>query len=485
MPEPAGSGGSVPRLLERLAAGLGGGSSSGPIWLASGLVFTGGAAYGYLALAGRALGPERFASLGVLWTMINIIGPGLFAPMELEMSRGISHLRGLGLGARPLFTQALKASGVLLAVIGAVLLVLSPPLRGRLYDGSWWLLLWTFLATAFIALGSLSRGVFASTGHLRRYGVQLYVDGGLRVVLAAVALLLGARSADTFGFLLVLALAVAVAVTFPGPRPFLDDGPPAPVRELTTRLGLLLGTSMLSYALVNSGPILVKLLSGPDQREAAGVFLSGLQIARVPLFLFVAVSVVMLPRLSATYAVGDLAGFRRFLARVLVVVTAFGLLGVAGSGAVGPWLVRLLFGPSFVLGRSDLILLALGSALYMLGMALSQALIAVESHAACLGGWAAGVLGLGVVTAAVPGLQSRVEWGFVAGCGVAGLTMAYLLRDRLADVARDRPPDAVPTGQEGTGARWQEGTGARRQEGTGAPQQEDMGRADQRGAGRS
>jgi O-antigen/teichoic acid export membrane protein len=394
------------------------GAGMGPFWLAVGLVLGGVLAYVYLALAGRALGPQRFTSLGVLWTMINIVGPGLFVPIELEMSRAISHRRGLGEGGLPLFRQAVRVVGVVLAGLAVLVAAASPVLRSRLYDGSWWLVAWTLLATAFIAVIALSRGVFASTGHFTRYGVQFIVEGVVKAVLALAGLLAGLHGADVFGAFLVLALAVSVLTTFTGPRRYLDDGPPAAATELTTRLALLLGTSVLSFSLVNCGPILVKLLAGPGEQRAAGVFLSGLQVARVPLFFFAAVSVVMLPGLSAAYARRDLPAFRAFLRRVLLLVGAIGVADVVGTALFGPWAVTTLFGRSFVIGRADVTLLAVGSALYMVGLALSQALLAVESHAAGLFGWLAGMLGLIVATVVLPGLQIRVAWGFAVGTGL-------------------------------------------------------------------
>ena len=50
--------------------------------------------------------------------------------------------------------------------------------------------------------------------------------------------------------------------------------------------------------LINGGVIAVELLATPAQEAAAGIFLSGLLIARVPLFLFQAVLAGLLPKLS-------------------------------------------------------------------------------------------------------------------------------------------------------------------------------------------
>jgi hypothetical protein len=46
------------------------------------VVLTGVAAYGFLAVTGRALGPDRFGALSVLWTLGFLLGNGACLPIE-------------------------------------------------------------------------------------------------------------------------------------------------------------------------------------------------------------------------------------------------------------------------------------------------------------------------------------------------------------------------------------------------------------------
>ena len=57
---------------------------------------------------------------------------------------------------------------------------------------------------------------------------------------------------------------------------------------------------------------------------------------------------------------------------------------------LGPWAIELVYGADLT-GRT-LAMLALGSALYMVALALAQAVIALKGHALVALGWGAGVV---------------------------------------------------------------------------------------------
>ncbi len=59
-------------------------------------------------------------------------------------------------------------------------------------------------------------------------------------------------------------------------------------------------------------------------------------LARIPLFLFQAVQAALLPRLSRLAARGEIEEFRAGLRRLIVVVIAVGVVGIAGSFLLGP-----------------------------------------------------------------------------------------------------------------------------------------------------
>jgi hypothetical protein len=78
-------------------------------------------------------------------------------------------------------------------------------------------------------------------------------------------------------------------------------------------------------------------------------------------------------------------------------------------------------------------MLALGSALYMIALALAQAVIALEGHAQVAFGWAAGMVAF-VLAAWVSSddLFRRVEIGLVVAPLAALAVFAVALRSRLA-----------------------------------------------------
>jgi hypothetical protein len=76
--------------------------------------------------------------------------------------------------------------------------------------------------------------------------------------------------------------------------------------------------------------------------------------------------------------------------------------------------------------------LALGSAFYMLGLAISQAVLALHGHAQVALGWTVGMVTFIVTTAVLDGeVFRRVELGLLAGSMAAMLVFAVSLHGRL------------------------------------------------------
>jgi O-antigen/teichoic acid export membrane protein len=186
-------------------------------------------------------------------------------------------------------------------------------------------------------------------------------------------------------------------------------------------------------ALVNAGPIAMKLLADKAEEDEVGRFLAGLILARVPLFLFQAVQAALLPRLAELAEQGEHDELVAGLRRLLVVLTGIVAVGIAASFAIGPTVLPIVFGGDFDLGRRTLALLALGSGAYLLAAALAQANIALSGHLQMALSWVAGVVGLVSTLLVYRGdLFLRVELSIVVG-GVLALvaqaaTLVALLR---------------------------------------------------------
>ena len=183
---------------------------------------------------------------------------------------------------------------------------------------------------------------------------------------------------------------------------------------------------------MNIGPVLVKLLADDFQAEAAGRFVNGVVIARIPLFLFQAVQASLLPKLSALANTGQFGDFRAGLKRLMIAVTGLAVVGTIVGALLGPFVVEIMF-PRADLSARTMGLLAAGSGLYMLALACAQALIALGGHLDQAIGWFLGLVALMVtVLFAARDLFLRVECALLVGSGVALAVMMALLARRLA-----------------------------------------------------
>lgn len=406
----------------------------------AGLLVNGLTAYGFLIVSARAVGPEQYASLSVLWALIFLLGPGLFLPVEQEVGRALSARGVRGWGGRPVVRRAAIVGGCVAAVLLVGSLAFAEALLDQLFDGQ--VLLLTGLSVGLVgyAFQYLSRGTLSGNSRFRPYGLLLGTEGVVRLAVGIGLAVAGIEFAGPYGLAVGFAPFVAIAVGLRKQRGLLSSGPEAPWSELTGALGYLLAGSLLAQGLVNAGPIAVKLLAAATEQAAAGRFLAGLVIARIPVFLFQAVQASLLPKLSQLAASGRHLDFRTGLKQLLVVVLVVGVIATVGAWAIGPWVVRFLFGPQFDLTRSDLGYLAGGSAAYMIALALAQALIALSGYARAALGWLIGVLAFLTVIALQGDLLLRVERGYLVGAVAAAIGMGLLLIPRLPGAGTPAEP---------------------------------------------
>lgn len=416
----------------------------GMIAVAAGLGVFGLSTYGFLGFAGQGLGPERFAPLSVLWTLLNALGIGLFLPFEQELGRVTAMRRARGEGNLSYVRHVTTVALALLAAVCVLAILAGPVLSSRLLTGQGELVLLLVLAMAGMAASYMVRGLLSGQGRFDRYGAQLATDGVLRVLAAGALFGLRIDNVAAYGLVLFVSPVAAVLLTTPRPSVLIRTGGPEVAQRAVVRaVGTLLGASVLSQALANAGPIIVQLLATPNERAVSGQFLAALVVARVPLFLFAAVQAVFLPGLAGLVSAGDRDGFR---GRVQAVGAGTLVIGVAGALVVwllGSELVSLLFGPRFSIDRGVITLIAVSGALFMLAQVAAQALLALRADAAVVVGWAAGVGGL-LISAAVPGeLATRAASSLVCGSAAALVVLAGALvrrqarwRARLAAVGR-------------------------------------------------
>jgi O-antigen/teichoic acid export membrane protein len=410
----------------------------GTTGVAAGLAVLGAGSYAHLAIAGHTLRPGAMAQMSVLWSIVFLLGLGVFFPVEQELIRLVAARTAAGEGITPVVGRAAAAAAALLAVVLVPLAVATRPLAGRLFGGDTAMV--AVLATAALALAvtSVSRGTLAGLGRFDAYGSQLGADGGLRVLLACLLGAAGVHSPAAFGLILTVAPLLAVAATLRPLRAGLAPGPALPWRAVSGRLGLLITTMLLAQVVINAAVINVRLLS-PGDPAVVGALLAAAVLARVPLFVFTSVQTSLLPGLCGALAAGDRARFRLLLARACGTVTVLGVACGLPLALLGPWLTRTLFGARPILGHAELAWLACGTLAYMLALVLGQAAQAQARHASQLLAWLAGVAVLAAITLGPGAAMLRVTEAYAGGSAVVAAVLAVLLLVRRGPAPSQYP----------------------------------------------
>ena len=398
----------------------------GTLTVGAGLLVLGAGYYAHLGVAGHSLTASAMAALSVLWSIVFLLGLGVFLPIEQELIRLVAARTALGEGIGPAVRRACVVSAVVLAVILVPLAAAAGPLADRLFGGDTAMV--AVLASACVALAvtAVSRGTLAGLAAFRGYSLQLAADGGLRAALACALGLAGSRSAVAFGLILTVAPLLAVLATLGPLLANLRPGPALPASAMRGRLAMLIATMLLAQGLINAAVISARLLS-PGDPAAVGALLAAAVLARVPLFVFTSLQTSLLPGLAGAVAAGDPARFRHLLTRSCGVVVVLGVAGGLVATVFGPWLAHVLFAARPVLGNAAFAWLSFGTLCYMLAMVLGQGAMALSRHRDQLLSWLAGVAVLAVITTAPGEVTMRVVTAYAAGCATVAVVLAIAL----------------------------------------------------------
>ena len=415
---------------------------TGTLPVAVGLMISGLAAYGYLAVSAHLVGPRSYAALSAQWALVLLVGPGIFNALEQEVGRALAARRAVGLGGRPVVVRSAIAGFVGLLICLALCVGIGRTLTHRLFDDDSLLFIGSLIGLCGYYVQYEVRGILAGAGRFRLYSGVVAVEGMLRFLPCLLLAFLGERGVGAYGLVFGLAPLTAVIVVACSPRPLAAGGPRSSWSELSSALGYLVVGSLLSQGLINRTPLAVKLLAAKSQEAVAGRVLAGLIVARVPLFLFGALQASLLPSLSRQAAAQDWHHFRRGLLRLLAAVMLLGLASTLGAFSLGPVLLPVLFGPRLCsgaprfryLGRSkcDIYGRSRPRTSAHRGPSISQHLIA----------WSSGLSTLLVLLTVQGALVVRVERSFLLGALVAAVTMTILT------VAALRNPSSVLTAEE-------------------------------------
>jgi O-antigen/teichoic acid export membrane protein len=420
----------------------------GTFAVGAGILVAGLTAYAFQSISFRALSKPDYSALNALWVFVFVLAPGVFLPLEQEVGRASADRAARGVGNRPIVRRAaIVGSWVTLGLAALAIVVgLTTSIIDELFEGSAGLYSCIVIALFAYGFAHLVRGALAGVGRFGPYGTILGAEGTIRMIACVALFAAGVDEPLWYGLCLVIPPAIGTLVALRGQHDLITPGPDAPWSELSTNLGYLLGGSLLAQALSYAPFIGVQVLSAGGtqiQRDLAADFIVGLFLARIPILLFQAVQAALLPKLARLAASGEHNDFRVGLQKLLYVVAGVGIIGIVGGATIGPTIGEIVFGDKFHLGSIDLLLLAAGSAFFILTMTLAQALIALLGHSQALVGWVVGIVVFIGATAAVDGFFTRrVEIGALAGNAAAALVMGVMLARQLT---KQIPDDSLAT----------------------------------------
>jgi len=402
----------------------------GTIPVGVGLGISGVCLYGFLSIASHAMDKPDYAHFANFWPLLFVGGPGFFLPLEQEVGRALAARRANGQGCGPLVERAAVA-GITVAMLLFVTVLVVFPITGasKLFFNSNVLIL-VSLATGMLVYFAehLTRGTLSGNGRFKPYGILMASEGIYRVAGALVLYGAHVQNPGAYAVVMVVGSVLAIVTSLRGQHGLIDEGPHSTWAELSTALGFLLVTSVITQGLLNIGPLAVSVLAHTSEEHAkAGIFLNGVIVARVPLFLFQAVQAALLPKLARYASTGRHGDLRRVLRRLLLLVTAIGVTATLGAFLIGPFVLDVVFGKSYELGHSDLGMLAAAASIFMVALVLTPALISLHGYWRALAGWVVAACVFVAVTAVGTDLLGRVERGLVACAVAASAVLAALL----------------------------------------------------------
>ena len=402
----------------------------GTLSIGIGLLVAGVTIYIFFKIGQQALGQEKFKPLVSLWFVMFAIAPGFFLPIEQELSRAVAHRRALNQGVGPVVKKVALLCVVTVVFLLALILLLSPMINDNLFEGN--VIITVSLAIAIVTYGALyfTKGLSSGLGKFSAYGFIVGADGAIRVLACTALLLLGVTQLSAYSLIIVITPIIGVMIVLLAGQLKTESGPPATWSEITENLVWLLGGSIFAAALVNAGPLTVDILGDSQDAIRVTQFGNAVLLTRVPLFLFQAVQAALLPRLTRLAARGNLVEFKIGFRRLVVLVIGVGVFGTIGAFLFGPFFLDLVYGGG--IDRRTLTLLALASAIYMMALAIAQAVIALRGHRLVALGWLLSFLSYVLCAWKVSqDLFLRVEVALVVSSTVALVSFALSLRALL------------------------------------------------------
>lgn len=306
-----------------------------------------GSNYLVLALAAREVGGAGLAAVSSYYLLINTVGRGLFAAVELETTRSIASAVATGGSVRMARADALRHTWMLLA--GAIVLVAaSAPLLAAVVGSSTSAIALLAVGAVTMAASYLVRGPLAGLQRYGSYAATFWLEAAVGIAAALLFVATDVTAVPAWIALFALSPLVGVLVLvrrsareLPAePAPVADT--PATTRNSIRELLWSAALLMAGQGVWNLAPVIVtaRLADTPD--IAAGFFTVAV-ILRAPVLLFPAVQALLLPAITTMVDTGDTAAVRQTTRKLSLLLLAGGAVWLVLAVVLVPTLAHVVF----------------------------------------------------------------------------------------------------------------------------------------------
>ncbi|HTX94485.1 MAG TPA: hypothetical protein VME67_06345 [Mycobacterium sp.] len=366
--------------------------------------------YAVIYLAARDLAPGGFSIFGVFWGAFGLV-TGAANGLLQETTREVrsSQYVEVAVGSR---THPLRVAALVGVAAAAVIAGSSPLWSGRVFvEGRWLSVALLSVGLAGFCLHATLLGMLAGTNHWTNYGALMVTDVVIRVAVAAAAFVtawgltgyLWATVAGSAAWLIMLlasptARAASRLLTPGGTATFLRGA----AHSITAA-----GAAAI---LVMGFPVLLKLTSNHLGAQG-GVIILAVTLTRAPLL----VPLTAMQGNLIAHFVDERSDRIRALIAPAAIISGIGGVGVLAAGVVGPWLLRVAFGPQYLAGSALLAwLTAAAVAIAMLTLT-GAAAVAAALHRAYSLGWVGATVASGLLLLLPLPVQTRTVVGLLCG----------------------------------------------------------------------
>ncbi|BBX46777.1 hypothetical protein GCM10009641_40700 [Mycobacterium cookii] len=387
--------------------------------------------YAVVYLAARDLAPAGFSVFAVFWGGFGLVtgaANGLLQETTREV-RAAGYADVLP-GQR---THPLRVAGMV-GIVSAVLIAGSSPLwSGRVFTDARWLSVGLLsVGLAGFCLHATLLGMLAGTSRWTQYGALMVTDAVIRVAVAVATVvvgwsLVGFLWATVAGALAWLIMIVASPTTRAAARLLTPGGTATFLRGAAHSIT----AAGASAILVMGFPVLLKVtsLDGTSHGLGAqgGVVILAVTLTRAPLL----VPLTAMQGNLIAHFVDERTKRLRALITPAALIGAIGAAGVLAAGLVGPWLLRVGFGPDYhATGGLLAWLTAAALAIAMLTLT-GAAAVAAALHRAYALGWVCATVASALLLVLPLPLQTRTVVALCCGPLVGiGVHLAALARSR-------------------------------------------------------